>query len=193
MTRLGSSGRTAQRDRRASCVRAWAAPVIPLVFVLLAGVVGGRVWAATAIATDVVVRGKKLTFTVYAPTPGAPVKGTVLMGSGDVGWVGLAVTLAEFLSDQGYVVGGINVRQYLSAFTDGKDHVGMDQVPADYRVFADALAGRSLLRPPVVLSGVSEGAALAVAAAAGRSTHDWARGVITLGLPPSAELAMAME
>lgn len=160
-----------------------------VVSLVLAILLPSQVLASTGQPVDVVVRGQKLTLEVYAPKAGVPVKGTIFMGSGDVGWVGLAVTLAEFLSDEGYVVAGINVRQYLAAFVSGSAHLQVDQIPADFEAFADALRKRGSLPRPVVLSGVSEGAALAVAAAAAPATHAWAGGVITMGLPAVAELA----
>lgn len=145
--------------------------------------------ATSGQAWPVVVRGKTLTVTVYVPKAGATVKGTVFMGSGDVGWVGLAVSLAEFLSDDGYVVAGINARQYLGAFVDGAAHLTVPQVPGDFAVVAAALRAKGLLARPVVVAGVSEGAALAVAAAADASAHQWIDGVMTMGLPATAELA----
>jgi hypothetical protein len=42
---------------------------------------------------------------------------------------------------------------------------------------------------PVVMSGVSEGASLAVLAASDPNNHGWIDGVITMGLPATAELA----
>jgi dienelactone hydrolase len=156
---------------------------------LLAGLVAAPARATESHKLDVDVRGKTLTLYLYQPPAGAPAKGTIFMSSGDVGWVGLATTLADYLSDQGYVVAGVNVRQYLSTFTTGKDHVTVPQVPLDYRLFADALKSRGLLPSPVVLSGVSEGAALAVAAAAAPESRAWVHGVLTMGLPPSDELA----
>ena len=146
-------------------------------------------FATTGEAVSVTVRGKALTLTIYKGRQGAPRRGTVFMAGGDVGWVGLGVTLAEFLSDEGYVVAGINVRQDLLAFTTATDHVTVAQIPLDYAVFADVMRRRSLLPAPVVFSGVSEGAALAVAAAAAPGNRAWVRGVLTLGLPPAAELA----
>jgi hypothetical protein len=146
-------------------------------------------FAATGEAVSVTVRGKALTLTIYKARQGAQPRGTIFMAGGDVGWVGLGVTLAEFLSDEGYVVAGINVRQYLSAFTTATDHLTVAQIPLDYAVFADMMRRRGLLPAPVVLSGVSEGAALAVAAAAVPGSHEWVQGVLTLGLPPAAELA----
>ncbi len=133
------------------------------------------------------VRGKSLTLTVYRARDGKP-KGTILMGSGDVGWVGLAAEMAEYLSGQGYTVVGINIRQYLAAFTEGKATLTTKQAPDDYRQMASFLKQRNLLMAPVIVSGVSEGAALAVLAASAPQNHDWINGVITMGLPPTAEL-----
>lgn len=136
---------------------------------------------------DVAVRGRTLSLAVYVPS--GPPKGTVIMGSGDVGWVGLGVTMAEFLSGQGYVVAGVNVRQYLSAFTAGRTHLQPSEPPGDYAAFAAALRARQLLHDPVILSGMSEGAALAVLVASAPASHQWVHGVVTMGIPATAELA----
>lgn len=144
--------------------------------------------AGAAEKIEVAVRGRTLTVAIYRPASGQP-RGTILMGSGDVGWVGLAASMAEDLSAQGYIVAGINVRQYLSAFTSGKSHLNPAEMPGDYRVIRDTLKQRQWLVRPVILSGVSEGAALAVLAASDPKNHDWVDGVITMGLPPRAELA----
>jgi type IV secretory pathway VirJ component len=136
---------------------------------------------------ELALRGKTITVSVYRPT-GTP-RGTIIMGSGDVGWVGLGVDMAGFLSAQGYVVAGVNVRQYLSVFTSGKNHVTEAEVPGDYAAIAQRLKADGLLVPPVIVSGVSEGAALAVLAGAAAANRDWVQGVITMGLPVVAELA----
>ena len=44
-------------------------------------------------------------------------------GSGDVGWVGLGASLADELSARRLIVVGVNIRQYLAAFTEGKNHL----------------------------------------------------------------------
>jgi dienelactone hydrolase len=144
--------------------------------------------AAPSTRLDVTVRGRTLNLAIYEPRAGVP-RATVVMGSGDVGWVGLAVMMAEELSSAGYRVVGVNVRQYLSAFTSGKTHVEMPDVRCDFRAIADVLKGQRLLTRPLIVSGVSEGAALAVLAASDPHNHEWIDGVITMGLPPSAELA----
>ncbi len=135
----------------------------------------------------VTVRSKALTLSVYRPGSGKP-KGTVLMGSGDVGWVGLAANMSEFLASQGYNVIGINARQYLGSFTSGKSTVTPKEVPGDYAAIASFLRERGLLVAPVIVSGVSEGAALAVLAGSSDKNHEWISGVLTMGLPPTAEL-----
>jgi type IV secretory pathway VirJ component len=133
-------------------------------------------------------RGKTLSLSIYHPGAAAP-KGTIVMAGGDVGWVGLAVTMAQHLAGAGYVVVGINVRQYLSAFTVGASHLTPADVQRDYADLSRYLRGRGLLRSPVVVSGVSEGAALAVLAAAAPDNHSWIAGAITMGLPATAEIA----
>jgi type IV secretory pathway VirJ component len=160
----------------------------------LACVLATAVFPALAAAgapetVELTIRGRSVPLAIYVPSTGTSPKGTVIIGSGDVGWVGLAVSVAEFLSSDGYVVAGVNVRRYLSAFTSGKDHVTVSQVAQDYRSMAEYLRTRRLLASPVIVSGVSEGAAMAVAAAAGPSNADWVAGVLTMGLPPTAELA----
>lgn len=133
------------------------------------------------------LRGKTLTVSLYRPARPQPL-GTVFMGSGDVGWVGMAVDLSEFLSDRGYTVIGVNVRQYLAAFTDGKKTLTTAEPPGDYHSLFQFLSARGLVTHPVFVSGVSEGAALAVLAGAGAGNRQWVNGVMTMGLPPSAEL-----
>jgi fermentation-respiration switch protein FrsA (DUF1100 family) len=153
-------------------------------------VVATIAWVATATASekvDVSVRGKTLTVEIY-PAHGSS-RGTIVMGSGDVGWVGLGVSMAEDLSAQGYTVVGINVRQYLASFTAGQSHLKTADVPGDYRLIIEALQRSRHLDIPVIVSGVSEGAALAVLAASDPANHGWIDGVITMGLPPTAELA----
>lgn len=132
-------------------------------------------------------RGKALSLAIYRPAGES--KGTVVMAGGDVGWVGLAVTMSQHLVAQGYVVVGINVRQYLGAFTAGAAHMSPADIQRDYADLARYLRARGLLKSRAIVSGVSEGAALAVLAAAAPENHSWIAGAITMGLPATAEIA----
>lgn len=145
--------------------------------------------AANTNPFEVRVRGKVIPVQVYPAAADHTPKGTIFMGSGDAGWVGLGVELAEDLSRDGYTVVGINVRRYLQAFrVDGK-HLTTDDVPGDYAEVERFLVEQKAITPPVIMAGVSEGAALAVLAASAPANHAWISGVITLGLPRTAELA----
>ncbi len=160
-------------------------PVSLVLFLFFAGTAHAR----ESQRLDFPLRGRVLTLAVYHPrTPQVP-KGTIVMGSGDVGWVGLGASMADQLSEQGYLVVGVNVRQYLSAFTDGKKHLDIREVPQDYHALSELLVHERLLVHPVIVSGVSEGAAIAVLAASDPANHAWIDGVITMGLPPTAEIA----
>ncbi len=143
--------------------------------------------AAAATTDKLEIRGQAVSLTVY-PARGTP-HGTIIMGSGDVGWVGLAASLADEYSADGYTVLGLNVRQYLAAFTSSKTHLQASDVPGDFRAILAFARENRLLTRPVIVSGVSEGAALAVLAASDANNHGWIDGVITMGLPPTAELA----
>jgi alpha-beta hydrolase superfamily lysophospholipase len=156
-----------------------------LILCLAIALAGSR--AAASEKVPLTLRGKAFALELYRPATGTP-KGTILIGGGDVGWVGLAVDLAGVLSGHGYAVVGINSRQYLATFTSGSSHVTPEQVAADYAAMAQHLRDRQMLWAPVVVAGVSEGAGLAVLAGA-VANHSWIKGVITIGLPPTAELA----
>ena len=143
--------------------------------------------AATPVRVEVPIRGKTLALTIYRPA-GTP-RGTIIMGSGDVGWVGLAVSRSQDLSADGYIAVGVNVREYLSTFTSGAAHLSASDIQHDFAEMARFLKARGLLVAPVVLSGVSEGAGIAVVAAAAPDNHAWVTGVITMGLPEISEIA----
>jgi hypothetical protein len=160
------------------------ASVLAVAFVLSSA---PPVQATTEQRIDIAIRGKALTISVYRSALAQP-RGTIFMGSGDVGWVGLAVDMSEYLSDRGYTVVGINVRQYLGAFTSGKTTLTTSEPPGDYNSLFHYLTARRLIMPPIYLSGVSEGAALAVLAGASPLNRPWVSGVMTMGLPPTAEL-----
>ena len=157
-------------------------------FVLLASTASVSVTSSTSETIPLSIRGKSIPVVYYRAATATP-KGTIFMGSGDVGWVGLGADLAEELSRGGYAVVGLNVREYLSSYSAKSDHAHPEDVAADFKGMADALRTRRQLPSPVIVSGVSEGAAMAVLAAADPGNHAWIAGVMTLGLPPTAELA----
>src|SRR3954454_17822762 len=157
------------------------------IFVLTLGLPASA-GAASFERLDVTVRGRTLNLAVYHPQI-EPRRGTVVMGSGDVGWVGLAVAMAETLSEQGYLVVGVNIRQYLSLFTSGSSHLEVGEAPGDFHTISDVLQERRRLALPVILSGVSGVAGLAVLAPSDGKNHEGIDGVTAGVEPMSAQLA----
>jgi len=148
-------------------------------------VVAGDADAADRV--DMPLRGRLMALTVYRPAGVA--KGTVIMASGDVGWVGLAASRAQELASDGYLAVGVNVREYLSTFTSKAGHLQPQDIQRDFGELARFLRPKGLLAPPVVVSGVSEGAGIVVVAAAAVENREWISGVITMGLPQLSEIA----
>jgi fermentation-respiration switch protein FrsA (DUF1100 family) len=128
------------------------------------------------------VRGKTLTLHLYGPSTGKP----VVLSSGDGGWIHLAPHAAEVLARAGYYVVGVDSREYLAAFTSGRQTVSQADEPGDFRTLA-AFAARNRDSKPI-LTGVSEGAGLSVLAATDPATKMAISGVVALGLPDLNEL-----
>jgi hypothetical protein len=128
------------------------------------------------------LRGKVQKLKLYGPAAGSP----VILSSGDLGWAGLAVHVAELLASKGYYVFGFNTRAYLESFTSKNGALKPEDVPRDYLALI-ALARQNSSDKPI-LSGVSEGAGLSVLAATDPEVKESTQGVLALGLPNENEL-----
>jgi hypothetical protein len=110
----------------------------------------------------------------------------IILSSGDLGWAGLVVHVAEYLAAKGYYVVGINTRSYLSSFTTAKSALAASDVQADYLTLIECASRFSAEKP--MLAGISEGAGLSVLAATKPEIKSRIRGVLGLGLPNQNEL-----
>ena len=146
----------------------------------------GAAWAADRV--DVPLRGARHG-AHHLPAAGPP-KGTVIMGSGDVGWVGLAVARAQELSADGYLVVGVNVREYLSAFTAKGSAPDASRHRARLRR-AGAVSSRARTACPHRSCCRASPRARASSSwpRPRRQNHEWVTGVITMGLPRTSEIA----
>jgi hypothetical protein len=139
--------------------------------------------AAQAPATVTLsVRGQEQTLRTYGAR-GGPV---AIVASGDGGWVHLGPYVAEYLSSKGWYVLGFDSKAYLSGFTTRRSTLNPTDVPGDFMVLVDH-AAKGAPGPPVLI-GVSEGAGLAVLAAADPAVKKTLAGVVGLGLPETCEL-----
>ena len=129
------------------------------------------------------IRGQSVTLRIYGKEGGAP----VVVASGDGGWLHLGPRTAELLARSGYFVVGLDSKQYLSVFTSGSVTLKPEDVPGDFKLLADYAASKGNGTKPVLV-GVSEGAGLAVLAAADALLKPAVSGVVGLGLPDINEL-----
>jgi hypothetical protein len=128
------------------------------------------------------IRGKTQQLQLYGPDSGNP----IILSSGDLGWAGLVVHVAEFLSARGYRVIGLNSKDYLASFTTRNSALNPADVPSDYKSLIDLARQKSPVKP--ILAGISEGAGLSVLAATDPAARAAVRGILGLGLPDQNEL-----
>jgi hypothetical protein len=143
----------------------------------------GSTWAAEApVTARLSIRGQEQTLRLYGER-GGPV---AILASGDGGWIHLGPHVAEYLSSKGWYVVGFDSKAYLSSFTAKGSTLAPADVPGDFMVLVE-YAARSGPGPPALI-GVSEGAGLAVLAAADPAVKNAIAGVVGLGLPETCEL-----
>ena len=131
---------------------------------------------------NVVIRGRNQTLNLY----GSPGSVPAVLSSGDLGWAGLVVHVAEFLSSQGYYVVGLNTKSYLASFTSKNSALDPRDVPGDYKTLIALTRQSSSTKP--ILVGISEGAGLSVLAATDPEVKASIQGILALGLPDQNEL-----
>jgi len=144
----------------------------------LALTVAVSAWAQDSVS----IREKPQQLHLYGVKGGVP----LILSSGDLGWAGLVVHVAEFLASQGYYVIGFNTKSYLSSFTGRDSSLSPRDVPGDYTLLVEYARQSSSAKP--ILAGVSEGAGLSVLAATRAGLKSGIQGVLGLGLPDQNEL-----
>jgi dienelactone hydrolase len=132
--------------------------------------------------TSIDLRGKSQLLHLY----GDKSKPVVLLCSGDLGWAGFVVHVAECLNGKGYAVAGLNTKEYLTSFTTKNSALKETEVMGDFKTLLAYL--RQGNPNPVVLAGISEGAGLSVLAATSPEIKSQIQGVVALGLPDQIEL-----
>jgi fermentation-respiration switch protein FrsA (DUF1100 family) len=131
---------------------------------------------------DVVLRDRVQHVRLCGDPRGTP----AIVASGDGGWIHLAPHVAGVLASRRYFVLGFDSKAYLESFTRPQRALTVDDVASDFGTLI------SLIAPDhrkVLLAGVSEGAALAVVAAARDDIKLRVAGVVTMGLGELNELA----
>ena len=138
-----------------------------------------------------IIRGQPQDVYFY-PAEGTPANAQkVLFLCGDGGWKGVSLSIAEEMSKAGYDVYGFDTKGYLESFTTDTGALKDSDVQQDLAQVAKWMHTR--WRERVTLVGQSEGAGLAVIAAAAPDNQDLFSGVIALGLSSTAELGWSLR
>lgn len=124
------------------------------------------------------IRGRQQSV-YYYPATGQKLNRKVLFAPGDGGWRGWAVAVAQTISSWGYDVYGLDTKTYLEGLT-AKSVCKEPEVMADFRDLAKWMTNGS--DEHVTLVGWSEGAGLAVLAAADPNNKKIFGGLVTFGL-----------
>ncbi|MBZ5516917.1 MAG: hypothetical protein LAN62_19125 [Acidobacteriia bacterium] len=133
------------------------------------------------------IRGVSQTFYLYDPPAHKPESPAVIVASGDGGWHGFVVEIAQYIADHGYPTLGVDAKEYLFTLSKAKA-LEPAQVTGDFGTiirFAKEQSGAK----SVVLVGWSEGAGLVVLGALDPGVRADLRGVVAIGLPELNELA----
>jgi len=96
------------------------------------------------------------------------------------------MNMVRMISSLGYDVFGLDVRHYLSSSTHGSKVLTEDQIAADMEEAMRTVAGPE--HRPVLLAGWSQGATMAVLAAARMRDRQPLQGVLTISLPEAGSL-----
>ncbi len=150
--------------------------------ILLLAFLSTTIRAALPAQDTVNIRGQQQELHLYGARGGTP----VILSSGDLGWAGLVVQVAEYLESRGCYVVGFNSRSYLAGFTGKKGTLAPKDVPEDYGVLIQYAAQGSAEKP--ILAGISEGAGLSVLTATRQELKGSILGILAIGLPDQTEL-----
>ncbi len=145
---------------------------------------------AAGVRESVPIRGAVQTVMIYRPerSTGKP---PVVFSSGDGGWRGFSIDVAQYLASRGHLVVGVNSQAYLSSLSAERP-LEPEQVGRDYAEFLGLARARANASKVLVI-GWSEGAGLSPLAAVDRQNQESLAGLLTLGLPELCELAWRLR
>jgi dienelactone hydrolase len=133
------------------------------------------------------IRGAALTFYVFRPNSPKADPPAVIVVSGDGGWHGLIVEVAQYLAARGHTVVGVDSKAYLESLSKPKA-LEPAQVTRDFGSIAQFAKEQSGSRT-IIFVGWSEGGGLAVLGGLDPTLRADLRGVVAIGLPELNELA----
>lgn len=134
--------------------------------------------------SSVVLRGQPLALHLSAPVAAARANALVVYGSGDGGWFGSAVDMFHHIGRAGYYAVGFSSRALLKLDARKRSPVNVEELAGEYMAIVAKARADLKLAPetPVVLTGWSRGASLAVLAATRWHASPPVEGLVAIGL-----------
>lgn len=158
-----------------------------LVVAIVLACVGPGAFATGPRKVKYSIRGVDQALYVFSPGSRNADAPAVIVASGDGGWHGFIIEIAQYLADHGHTAVGLDSKAYLESLSKPKA-LEPAQVTSDFAMiarFAKEQAGANKL----VLLGWSEGAGLAVLGGLEPTLRANLRGIVAIGLPELNELA----
>ena len=138
-----------------------------------------------------VIRGQQQDVYFYPAQGGVKNVQKVLFLCGDGGWRGFALDIAAEMAKAGYDVYGFDTKHYLESFTTDAGALKEEDVQRDLAQVAKWMQTR--WRERITLVGWSQGAGMAVLAAASPDDQTVFNGVLTFGLSNTAVLGWRLR
>src|SRR3954464_74507 len=174
-----------ERATRAGVRACWLWGAVALGTLLTAG----RAEAAKPTHKTITVGSRSVKLTLAAPTGVAPPRYLVVFASGDGGLRGLSKELRAHLAEQNYWVVGFSSPQAFKGLDDDAKGQPNYSVATDRFASIVAQAKGALGIPndtPIVISGLSRGANVVVAAAGSASLREGMAGAVAIALTAGA-------
>jgi len=136
------------------------------------------------------LEGQRLTLHLASPVAVAPSAPLVLYASGDGGWFGAAVDMFHTLARAGLPVVGMSTRSLLHIERRSSRPLSVSRLTTAYRQSLDTARAELGLPAdvPIVVTGWSRGAALAVLVANSHEVDPHVAGIVAIGLAAEERL-----
>jgi hypothetical protein len=136
------------------------------------------------------INGAPLALHFASLMPAGSPTALVLYASGDGGWFGTATAMFRTIAAGGFPTVGFSSRAFLKIEQAGPEPLTVTRIAQSYGAVIDAARQALALPPdiPIVLSGWSRGASLAVVAATSADLRRPVAGVVAIGLPREERL-----
>jgi dienelactone hydrolase len=179
-------------------MRIWTAAWFASAFVWLPACAGGlssKPGVYEASHENIEIHGRTIDITYAKPvSPRSPAE-LVIFATGDAGWFGVSAKILEHIADGGYYAAGLDSKKMVKYNRKTGKQTSLQDAATEFSaVFAHAKQALGLPdSTPVIVTGMSRGAGLAVFAAAAPSMKRGVTGAIAIALTLESDYLRAPD